>query len=174
MEIIDFLNNYKDKLNMKLESVLHDAKSVEIGALLRALRIVYYTITGPFWKMLSSDVKYVDQHAYIQQMLKKCNEWSNAPLLEITCHGVFDEFQIERDEVWTEQGLNKLLTKLTLEKLVCAFVICTERHLVDFLPGGKFGETCSSEQRAAMQHCKLTNLVSENEFGDLDFSQYRR
>ncbi len=25
-----------------------------------------------------------------------------------------------------------------------------------------------------MQHCKLTNLVSEYEFGDLDFSQFRR
>ena len=180
MEIIDFLSNYKDKLNMKLESVLHDAKSVEIGSLLRALGIVYYMITGPFWKMLSSDVKYVDQHVYIQQMLKKFNEWSNdaAPLLEITCHGVFDEFQIEHDEVWkslyAEQGLDKRLTKLKLEKLVCAFVLCTERQLVDFLPGGKFGETCSSEQRAAMQHCKLTNLVSENEFGDLDFSQFRR
>lgn len=25
-----------------------------------------------------------------------------------------------------------------------------------------------------MYHCKLTNLLSENEFGDLDFSQYER
>ena len=34
MKITDFLDNYKDTLNWKLESVLHNDKSVEIGALL--------------------------------------------------------------------------------------------------------------------------------------------
>ena len=182
IEIVDFLTNFKDKLNMKLESVLHDAKSMEIAALLRALGIMYYMVTGPFWKMLKGNVKYVDQHLYIQQMLKNFREWSNdaTPLLQETCYGVFDQFRIEHDEVrsslYVEQGVtvDAPLTKLTLEKLMSSFVLCTERQLNDFLPGGKFGETCSSEQRAAMQHCKLTNLVSENEFGDLDFSQFRR
>ena len=35
MKNIDFLDNYKDNLNFKY--VLHNAKSVEIGALTRAI-----------------------------------------------------------------------------------------------------------------------------------------
>ena len=54
------------------------------------------------------------------------------------------------------------------------FIIVTERQLADFLPRGKFSEKPTSEFRIAMKHCKLTNLLSENEFGDLDFSQFHR
>ena len=37
MELINFLDNYKDKLNVKLEMALHDAESIEIGAPLGAI-----------------------------------------------------------------------------------------------------------------------------------------
>ena len=57
--IIEYLSNYRDNLNLKLESVLHDAKCPEVQALVLAVAILYYKVTGPFWLLLESDVKYV-------------------------------------------------------------------------------------------------------------------
>lgn len=54
------------------------------------------------------------------------------------------------------------------------FIQVTEKQLVDFLPGGDFGSEPSIVKRTQMKHCKITNLLSEHEFGDLDFSQFRR
>ena len=47
-DIVDFLSEYKGDLNLKLQSVLLDASSVEIQSLIRALGIVFCKITGPW------------------------------------------------------------------------------------------------------------------------------
>ena len=52
-DIVDFLSEYKGDLNLKLQSVLLDASSVEIQSLIRALGIVFCKITGPWWEMLN-------------------------------------------------------------------------------------------------------------------------
>ena len=54
-----------------------------------------------------------------------------------------------------------------------SFVTVVERQLDDFLPDGKYGQHASSELRESMAHCKVTNVLSEYEFGDLDYSQFR-
>ena len=60
-------------------------------------------------------------------------------------------------------------------KAVCAgCVAATERQLVDFLPGGTFHGVEDPELRARLQHSKLTNLVGEQAFGDLNFSLFKR
>lgn len=40
----------------------------------------------------------------------------------------------------------------------------------DFLEGGVFGRYVDQETRATLKSCPLTNLSSEHDFGDLDFS----
>lgn len=50
----------------------------------------------------------------------------------------------------------------------------TERQLIGFLPGGRYSSPPTEELRSSMKHCKLTNLVSEWEIGDLDFGMYKR
>ena len=47
-EIEVFLSNYRDNLNLKLESVLADCKCSSLKSLLRALGMIYYKVTGPF------------------------------------------------------------------------------------------------------------------------------
>ena len=42
------------------------------------------------------------------------------------------------------------------------------------MPGGEFGSEPSDLKRTRMKHCKITKLLSEHEFGDIDFSQFRR
>ena len=66
------------------------------------------------------------------------------------------------------------ITRKALEKIMVEFVKVTERQLGDFLEGGHFGQKPSEEVREQLKHCKLTNLVSEYEFGHLDYSQFKR
>ena len=62
-----------------------------------------------------------------------------------------------------------------IRKAVCAgCVAVTERQLVHFRPGGKFHGAEDPELRARLQHSKLTNLVGEQAFGNLDVNLFKR
>ena len=179
-DIIDFLTNFKQSLNLKVDSIFHDAQSDELNAFVRALGILYYKVTGPFWKMLNGNINYVDLYKYVQKMLGSFERWSNDPseLLLESCKGLFDDFCVEHDEVsdvlFGNEHKHETVTLNVLKQLMHGFIDVTKRQLNDFLPGGKFSEEASLELRRSMTHCKLTNLISEHEFGDLDYSQYRR
>ena len=177
--IVNYLSNYRNNPNLKLESVLHDAQSTEVQCLVRAVGMLYYKVTGPFWMLLESNVQYVDLYIYVQQMLACFEAWSSdaSPLLS-DGPGIFESFQVPKDQVYQTlcvgNGESGELAKKALEVILPEFIKCTKRQLDDFLPGGKYGSEPPEELRGQMRHCRLTNLVSENEFGDLDFSQYRR
>lgn len=53
------------------------------------------------------------------------------------------------------------------------FVIVLEHQLADFLPTGKYGSQPTEEALQRMKHCKLTNLIGEACFADLDFSMFK-
>ena len=180
-DIVDFLSEYKGDLNLKLQSVLLDASSVEIQSLIRALGIVFCKITGPWWEMLNGGVEYVDQYKYIQTMLSKFRDWSTdaSELLEAGC-GIFPDYLPPKSDATAtlfnppNSCSDANITKHALESMMIGFIQVTEKQLADFLPGGEFGSEPSTTKRAQMKHCKVTNLLSEHEFGDLDFSQFRR
>ncbi|XP_064622531.1 uncharacterized protein LOC135484780 [Lineus longissimus] len=180
-DMILFFEHF-EQLNLKLESVQIDNTSPEILALARALGILYYKVSGPFWLMLQGDVEYVDQYQYIQEMLAKFKQWEadSTSLMSRDQNGIFGaQFFPPRDEVYESlfsdmHSSESDLTKSALEKLMTACIMVTERQLVDFLPGGRYSSPATEEQRISMKHCKLTNLVSEWEFGDLIFGMYKR
>ena len=204
-DVIDFLSNYKDSVNLKLESVLLDAKCDYVQALIRSLGIVFYKVTGPFWALLNSNVEYLDLYVYVQKMFRHFQEWSvdSSPLLNSESLSVFDlpfdvvkekektKFHLKceknrarflpenlkRDPVYMSlfsENEHTEVTKEALQNIFKGFITCTQRQLSEFLPGGRYGEEPSLSLRAKMEFAKVTNLVSENEFGDLDFSQFRR
>ena len=177
--IKQFFTEYKEDLNLKLQSVLHDNESDEVNAIIRALGIIFFVVTGPFWKMLHSETEYVDQYKYIQKMLNRFREWSqNSSELLTTKTCIFPDLHVDNDKIWDDLVNDEIprsdLTQRVLEEIMTGFIKVTEKQLGDFLPGGKFGDEPSEELRCKMKSCKLTNLVSEYEFGDLDFSQFRR
>lgn len=180
-DIVEFLSDYKSDLNLKLQSVLLDASSIEIQSIIRALGIVFCKITGPWWEMLNGGVEYVDQYKYIQTMLSKFRDWSTdaSELFQPGC-GIFPEFSPRYTEATTtlfnspNSCSDTSMTKQALQAMILGFIQVTEKQLADFLPGGEFGSEPSVLKRAQMKHCKITNLLSEHEFGDLDFSQFRR
>ena len=177
--VIDFLGNYKDARNLKLEGVYCDATSDHLQACVRALGIIFHKITGPFWRMLQSDVNYADLHVYIQKMHKCFQQWSvdSSELLTLSCKGIFDNFYVVNhvhESLCSSGQTHQTVTLNLLKEFMKGFVTVTERQLNDFLPNGKYGQEASSELRESMAHCKVTNLLSEYEFGDLDYSQFRR
>ena len=203
-EIINIFANYKVSLNLKLDSVKCDIESSKVQGLLHALGIIFFKVTGPFWAMLNSDVQYVDQYAFIQEMLGHFQDWSddstgllsadgpaifsvNVPALDSENKNMrkkydavakFTTDHLQKNVVYQslfEEDLpGEAVTKVALQKIMKSFIICTERQLSDFLPDGKYGNEPTPEMRDLLKHCKVTNLVAENAFGDLDFSQYRR
>ena len=177
-DILKFLHDYKENANLKLQSVYEDCKSPDLQALVKALGIVYYKITGPFWQMLNGDTQYVDQYKFVQHMLAQFKIWSTdaTELLSKEHDGVFREFSLAKGDVYNSlfDNYHDDITKKALEELVKCFIVVTERQLDDFLPNGKYGQEPTPELREKMRHCKLTNLLSENEFGDLDFGMYKR
>ena len=176
-----FTNNFDIDLNLKLESVMHDCNSTEILALARALGILYYKVTYPFWLLLQDeDIEYVDQYCYIQEMYDKFKLWSadSTSLMARNSTGIFEKYLSPRDEVFafifSDRFPSSELTKNVLQKLMASFIKVTERQLSDFLPGGTYSTAPSEDRRREMKHCKLTNLIGEYEFGDLDFGMYKR
>ena len=131
--------------------------------------------------MLNGTGNYADLHVYVQKMLQCFERWSVDPsdLLLDSCRGIFfDEFKTETDVIsdvlFGTGHKHDDVTVSVLKSLMNGFIDVTRRQLNDFLPGGKYGEVASPELRKSMMHCKLTNLISEHEFGDLDYSQFRR
>ena len=184
-DIFNFLRfKGKDDLNLKLLSVFHDVSSLEVQAFTRVLGLVYYRVTKPFWELLQSKVNYCQQYVYIQKMLQYFQEWSedSGPMLQMECQGIFGgtDFPLNNlgnDTVYKSlinENLENSMVKKILEKLMISFTDVTRRQLVDFLPGGAYGAAPSNEMLSQMAHCHLTNLLGENEFGDLDFSQFCR
>ena len=64
--------------------------------------------------------------------------------------------------------------KVILKAICAGCVAATECQLADFLPGGKFHGVGDPELRARLQHSKLTNLVGEQAFGNLDVNLFKR
>lgn len=139
---------------------------------------LFFVVTGHFWNMLHSETEYADQYMSIQKMLKRFREWSQSSSELLTTKSCIFPDQNRDNKVWddlTNEWTPRYdLTHRVLEEIIIGFIKVTEKQLGDFLPGGKFSDEPSEEFRHKMKACKLTNLVSEYEFGDLDFSQFRQ
>ena len=75
-----FLNSgYLGHSNLKIESVAADCTNDRLLALVCAVAVLYFQVTGPFWQLLESDVKHADFHLYIQKMEKYFADWREDP-----------------------------------------------------------------------------------------------
>ena len=178
-----FFNEYHTNNNLKLRSVLADAESDEIDMFIVALGILYHKITGPYWQLVRSDVKYLDFHVYVGKLAESLEVWSHdASSMMQPESTMFDKFNLP-----TNPFLESLYTstpapispdmnvQMILQKLAAGFLVVVNRQLNDFLPGGKYHNVDeNSPLRARMKHCKLHNLLGEACFGDLDFSLFKR
>ena len=61
-----------------------------------------------------------------------------------------------------------------LRSLSAGFHDVVQLQLKDFLPEGRYHKVDDPELRQKLEHSRLTNLVGEQAFGDLDFSMFKR
>ena len=172
-DIAEFFSNYRQAPNLKLQSVLADCECDKIDVLLAAIGILFFVVTGPYWKLITSKVKYLDLYKYFTPMRDSFLEYSrdSSSLIEDPLHSVIPHFSIhdhnEELLVLREVG-DRTLLKDILQQLFHGFVAVTDRQLSDFLPGGRYFDVQDASLRKQMEHCQLTNLVgtlSADKFG---------
>ena len=105
--------------------------------MIRALGILYFKVTGPFWNMLHDGVEYVDQYLsclYVKKMHNCFLRWSDdsTELLNPQTT-MFPEFMIENTEpahsVFCTGQSEEEMTKRILCSIMKGFVSVTERQL---------------------------------------------
>ena len=177
--IIDFFSNYRATPNLKLQSVLADCESNTIDDLLSAVGIVYHVVAGPYWKLITSDVKYLDLFHYIVPMREKFVQYaadSSSLVNNGALNSIILNFAIDGGDQSTKlkEVSDKKLVQEALQSIFSGFLAVTDRQLGDFLVGGRYHNVQDQELYNRMKHSQLTNLTGEANLADLDFSMFTK
>ncbi|KAL8580974.1 hypothetical protein ACOMHN_017540 [Nucella lapillus] len=152
--------------NLKIESLAEDLKDDHLLALVCAVALLYFAITGPFWQLLESNTKYFELHT-IQQLERSVERWRGdaSELLDPGFPGVFGgEFCIVSDmkaAVYKFVSEHTNTVKHALEVLMRDLLVVMRLQLVDFLSGGKYGQAQPPEVMEKLKHCPITNLLEQ-------------
>ena len=166
--------------NLKIESVAADCTDDILLALVCAVAVLYFQVTGPFWQLLESDVKHADFHLYIQKMEKYFADWredTSDPLDEKFSGPFGGRFQLQspmRVQVLKFAAQHSDAVEAALSKMMRDILVTTRSQLKEFLEGGQYSSILATEDKQALAHCPLTNLLGENVFGEMDFDMGKR
>ena len=178
--IKNFLEKYLAKQNRKIQSICADNKCDQVDCHVTALGLLYFRVTGPYWELLAQDIHYLDFCIYVNQLLQHFQRWAAHPA---------DAFSQEFDPLFVKRFMpdpdlfqallsisidQQAKVMATLRKISKEVIITINNQLKDFLEGGRYYHVTDPELRQRTKHCKLTNLVGEQAFGDLDFSIFKR
>uniref|UniRef100_A0A3B5A5N2 Uncharacterized LOC103365766 n=1 Tax=Stegastes partitus TaxID=144197 RepID=A0A3B5A5N2_9TELE len=159
--------------NVILESVVADANDSVIQSFVCVLAIVYCKILGPFWQLLMSDGEYSLFGQNILDLYQKFLDWSKDPstLLEPEeATNVFLQLPVQEkvfEGVFHYCGqwhTNRDLIRACLKRLIKVIASVTEKHLNDFLPGGKFSQVPSTDLSSQLVSCTFSILMAEYPF----------
>ena len=177
-QVTDFLQNFMSSLNRKQDSVLLDVKCETLDCAMVALGVVYEKITGPYWLLMGQEVHYLDFYMHVCSLHQALTDWS-ADATEMFKKDTPTLFGLQVQSpiflaLYDVSAEKKQNIVNILQKLCTAFKSVVERQLCDFLPGGRYHNVQSAEVRTRLNHSKITNLLGEECFGDLDFSIFKR
>ena len=166
--------------NLKMQSVDADLKDDKLAALLCAVALLYFRVTGPYWNLLQSKVPYTSFHTYVQKMMEHFTRWEqdSSDLLNRDFEGIFGgEFEVK--SIMFDSSIQlahdmESTVKGCLQSMMKEIREVTNRQLADFQVDGKYGSEPTDDMKALLQHCPLTNLIGENAFGDFDFDLGKR
>ena len=146
-----------------------------------AIAFFYLKVTGPYWKLVNSNViTYSQFHVHIQKMHSVFQELLDQPhkIFDHDFKSVFgDELQIT-SPTWDSVhefvfNHDSALICGILKVLISECALVLQRQLCDFLPGGCLASP-NDIVKKQIDHCPLTNLIGESAFGDLDFDYSKR
>ena len=175
-----FTNGYLSHTNLKIESVAADLQDDNLMSLVCAVALLFIHVTGPYFELVQSDVKYIDFFGYIQKMEalfdRCCDDASD--LLHSDFIGAFEgDFKINSEmaaSVFLFAAQHFESVKSALEYILREVLLVTRRQLEEFLPDGRFGGELPAHTQQELRHCPLTNLIGENVFGEMDFEMSKK
>ena len=184
-DIVQFFTMYKEPTNLKQRSVFLDMQSPEILTMVAALAVCFEFVTGPFWKLVRSNIHYLDQGLYIQQMFANINsakDYESVTEMLARCPTSLNGFGLPPNEVSDRllRFLHSMPDALAsimsdcMKDVMEEFSRTTQKQLYQFLAGGIYSTPATPEQRQRLSHCQLNNLFGEACLGDLDFSLFKR
>ena len=165
--------------NRLVQSVTLDSQDKRLLCLVSAVALFYLKVTGPYWNLVNSHIKYTDFHKYVQSMALFFQQWSSDPsqLLDHNFISVFDDIAFKAVEFkcvheFLANNDENLIHRALMSRAKGTYDV-TRRQLSDFLTDGYYS-SADTEIQSQLLHCPLTNLVGESAFGDLDFDFSRR
>ncbi|KAK6169717.1 hypothetical protein SNE40_020712 [Patella caerulea] len=172
-DIIDFITNYTENPNLKLQSVLADVKCDVLYNQVLALAIICNRVTSPYWDLVNSEEHYLDLYKFFQPLHRKLKLWEtdSSELLETDMQPVFSKYPHNKNDcLLLDIGKHSENMKPEVSIICGCLSEIMEKQLEDFLFNGKYSQEASEMLKQETKHCKLTNIPAENLFGDLDFS----
>ena len=158
--------------NRLLKAVEADSKVDEYWAACRALGLVNKHITGPFWRLLESDIPILDMNVQYQHMLTCFEEWADDASSVLNGEAVlFQEYPPKVDKV-TEclhvSNSTDVIVQEILQALFLGFIALFNRMVKDHLIGGELDVQESNQRCQETASVPKTNTISERDFAQLD------
>ena len=174
---LSLLNSSNFKV-VQLQTCLSEPQTVLV---LHASALVYLLVTEPFWRLATSSISYLELFSFIQPLSDNISAWVEVPSVFLeTLPVAIPDFQPDRSSPLYEAVVTSF-THVDREALCSILSIifgaissCLKKQMAEFLPGGTYSTSFSSEDVSSTAGSSLTNLTCERHFGSLDFSLKRR
>ncbi|XP_078582270.1 uncharacterized protein LOC144865435 [Branchiostoma floridae x Branchiostoma japonicum] len=167
-----FQDGYVKAANKLLRAVLADITCEPLLAGCRALGLLDYHVTEPYWRIVElKSVHILDLSDHLKVLLGKMKEWIKdaTPLLQEDLPPVFTGIIPKKDKVHAalfEEATDTMdsMTKQALELCLANMVIVLERRFAEHLHG-RLSHTADPKLREETATMEKSNRRGENDFG---------
>lgn len=160
--------------NIILESIAADANDSMIQSFVCVVAIIYLKILGPYWQLLKSGGEYALFSQFLLYLYQRFIDWSKDPstlLAPEEVSNVFLQFPLQ-EKIFTgvfsfcrHWQTNRDLIRACLKRTIKVIAAVTEEHMKNFLPGGMFSQTPSTDVCLQLVSCTFSVLMAEYPFG---------
>ena len=153
--------------NLLIQALQADVKVPEFWAGCRALGLVNKFVTGPFWRLLESEVTITEMNNSYQNMVNHFEEWSEDASSLLTGEArLFPDIPLKIDNIFDSLLVpdeNNTTVLEILQALFTAFATLFRRMVADHL-----GDTYKDITDDEIASVPKTNVASERDFAQLD------
>ncbi|KAK7907010.1 hypothetical protein WMY93_015622 [Mugilogobius chulae] len=169
--------------NIVLESVATDANDSIIQSFVCVLALIYCKIIGPYWQLLKSAATFTMYPTYLLWLYQAFLDWSKDPTTMLEPYPKSNVFAMVPISEKTYTGVfkfcgygptNRELIKVSLKHAVKVIAAAADKHLKNYLPGGKYTQVPSPEMCRKLTRCNFSALMEENPFGQSFFDRKRK
>ncbi|KAJ0003690.1 hypothetical protein NQD34_008788 [Periophthalmus magnuspinnatus] len=160
--------------NIVLESVANDANDTIIQSFVCVLALIYCKILGPYMQLLKSAATFTMYPSYLLGLYQTFLDWSKEPATLLEPYTKTNVFALIPLSEKTYSGVfsfcgygptNRELIRASLKRVVKVITTAADKHLRNYLPGGKYSQVPSPELCRKLSRCTFSSLMAENPFG---------